>query len=191
MLFLDIETRNSWENGDSFKIDDMKVSYVGVINGDTDEELDFWEEDMEKLQELLESGMTIVHYNGFTFDMPVLANYMGESVMDLHQIDLMVAAYKKIGFRPKLDDLATATLGYGKSGKGSDAVDYWATGQLDELKKYCLQDVRVTMEVYKYGVDNGFIKYFDRNGFMKEAEIDWSLGEKLPEEKNEDELTLF
>lgn len=191
VLFLDIETQNSWVDGEPFKVEDLRISFVGVIDDETGEELDFWEEDMDKLKKLLLSGKKVVHYNGFSFDMPVIANYTGPEVYDVPQIDLMVAAYKKIGFRPKLDDLATATLGYGKIGKGSDAVTYWATGQLDKLKKYCMQDVRVTMDVYRYGIEHGIIRYFDRNGFIKDSLIDWSLGEKEGEPKNEDMLSMF
>lgn len=191
MLFLDIETKNSWMDGESFKVDNLNISYVGVIDGETGEEMDFWEEDMDKLGELLGSGPTVVHYNGFSFDMPVIANYLGKEIEEVPQIDLMVAAYKTIGFRPKLDDLASATLGYGKIGKGSDAIKYWESGDLESLRKYCLQDVKVTMDVYDYGLENGYIKYFDRQGFPKQVDIDWSLGTKEAEVKNEDAISMF
>lgn len=191
MLFLDIETQNNWSAGESFKIKDLRISYTGVIDGDSGKELDFWEDDTEKLGELLKQADMVVHYNGFTFDMPVIANYVGDDILDVPQIDLMVAAYKAIGFRPKLDMLTNATLGYGKIGKGSDAVVYWEAGELDKLKKYCLQDVRVTMDLYNFGKENGYIKYHDRNGFLKEAKIDWSWGEKVPEPKNEDVISMF
>lgn len=191
MLFLDIETQNDWTAGEAFQIKDMKISYVGAIDSETGKSYDFWESDMEKLGLLMKSADKIVHYNGFTFDMPVIANYLGDEVNDLPQIDLMVAANKTIGFRPKLNDLANATLGYGKNGSGADAVKYWALGDLDSLKKYCLQDVKVTMDIYDYGIKNGIIKYYDRNGFLKETAIDWSLGEKVTQVASDDVMSLF
>ncbi|WKZ31476.1 MAG: ribonuclease H-like domain-containing protein [Candidatus Dojkabacteria bacterium] len=191
MIFLDIETQNDWTSGDAFQIKDMKISYTGVIDSATGKSYDFWESDMEKLGEMLKGADKIVHYNGFTFDMPVIANYLGEDVMNLPQIDLMVAIQKKIGFRPKLDDVANATLGHGKNGSGADAVRYWVSGDLESLKKYCLQDVKVTMELYDYGVEHGVIKYYDRSGFLKEAEIDWSLGEKQGVVVDDQNLSLF
>ncbi|MCA9374781.1 ribonuclease H-like domain-containing protein [Candidatus Dojkabacteria bacterium] len=194
MLFLDIETQNDWVNGDSFKIKDLKISFVGVINGDTGEELGFWEKELDSLGELLRKGDTVVHYNGFTFDMPVLANYLGDSITDIPQIDLMVAAYKTIGFRPKLEDLAMATLGHGKNGSGADAVKYWAAGDTNSLQKlrdYCIQDVRVTKELYEFGEEEGYIKYYDRNGFVTEVQIDWSAGGKITEKTNVDVISLF
>jgi len=191
MLFLDIETKNDWTSGDSFKIENLEISYVGVMDGDTGEEMDFWEDDMEKLGEVMKKTDYVVHYNGFTFDMPVIANYIGDWVNELPQIDLMVAAFKKIGFRPKLDDLANATLGYGKIGKGSDAVKYWAAGDLDSLKKYCLMDVKVTKDVYDWGIDKGFVKYYDKQGFVVKTDIDWELGKRVKEVVVDDSIGMF
>ena len=174
-LFLDIETQNSWAAGDAFIIEEMKISYSGVID-DTGTEYDFWEKDTPAMAALIKSADLTVHYNGFSFDMPVIANYVSNDILDVPQIDLMVAAHKAIGFRPKLDDLATATLGEGKIGKGSDAPKYWAAGDLESLKKYCLQDVKVTKDLYDFGLEHGYIKYFDKNGFLRQADIDWELG---------------
>ena len=191
MLFLDIETQNNWTNGDSFRVDELRISYVGVIDQETDREYDFWEDDMEKLGEMLKATDRVVHYNGFSFDMPVIANYLGQDILNVPQLDLMVAVSRKIGFRPKLDDLANATLGYGKSGKGSDAVIYWEKGELDKLRDYCIQDVRVTMEVYEYGEKNGIVKYFDKNGFMKDVDVDWTLGENEEAKEDEGVISMF
>jgi len=189
-LYLDIETQNDWQSGESSKIEDQRVSYVGVIDQDNNE-YDFWEQDMDKLYELLKKASAIVHYNGFTFDMPILANYMGEDVLNLPQIDLMVALKEQIGFRPKLDDVAMATLGKGKIGSGADAIAYWKTGDLENLRKYCLVDVQVTKDVHLHGLETGKVRYFDKAGFLIETPIDWELGRNKPQPKQEKPLTLF
>lgn len=194
MLFLDIETQNDWTRGDSFKVRDLKISFVGVIDGKTGEELGFWENELDSLGRLLRKGDKVVHYNGFSFDMPVLANYLGDSITDIPQIDLMVAMYKTVGFRPKLEDLAIATLGYGKSGSGADAVKYWAAGDeisLGKLKEYCIQDVRVTKELYEFGLKEGYVRHYSRSGFLTKVEIDWSSGEKITEKTSQDIMSLF
>lgn len=186
MIFLDIETK---EWGEFMKMSELQISYMGVID-DKGNELDFWEADMPKLKPILQATDWIVGYNNFSFDMPIIANYLGQDVNDLPQIDLMVALYKAIGFRPKLDVVATTTLGRGKIGKGSDAPIYWAKGQLEELKKYCMEDVRITKELYDFGLKNGYVKYIDKMGFVKQVDINWDLGkrEKKPVEQN---LSLF
>lgn len=178
MIFLDIETQNAFDEDGVFRIDALRISYVGVIDSEKGDELDFWESDLPKLKPILESADVIVGYNSISFDMPVLARYLGEQINQYPQIDLMVAAKEKIGFRPKLNNLTNATLGKGKLGSGLDAVKYWANQEIDKLKQYCMEDVRLTKEVYDYGKLNRRIKYYDRNGFLRETDIDWELGGK-------------
>lgn len=178
MLFLDIETQNTWDDATGFTTSGLKISYVGAIDSVTNEEFDFWEKDMEKLGEIMKKTDIVAGFNSISFDLPVIANYLGSWVNDLPQFDVMVAAHQKIGFRPKLSNLSNATLGQGKLGSGLDAIRYFAEGKLDELKKYCMEDVRLTLEVYRYGLDHGKIKYYDRNGFVRDTEIDWKLGYK-------------
>ena len=190
MLVLDVETQNSFDADYAFDTKELKISYTGIIDSETKEEMDFWEDDMEKMGKLLESADLICGYNLISFDMPVIANYLGDQINELPVLDLMVAAQKSIGFRPKLDSLTSATFGEGKIGKGSDAVRYYASGELDKLKEYCLEDVRLTLKLFEFGRANGFIKYHDKDGFIKQANIDWEKGKKVPKPKDES-LSLF
>lgn len=181
MIVLDIETvtTNPEEaNLKFFRMEDQRMTYTGIIDYETGEEIDAWENDFDKIRELLFKTDLIIGYNVISFDIPVLARTLGSETNDLPMLDLMVAANRAIGFRPKLNNLANATLGRGKLGSGSDAGIYYAEGRLDDLKKYCLEDVRLTRDLYDYGLKNGKIKYYDKNGFLKEAAIDWSDGYK-------------
>ncbi|HQG57669.1 MAG TPA: ribonuclease H-like domain-containing protein [Candidatus Dojkabacteria bacterium] len=175
IIFLDVETQNTFTYGEEFKVDHLKISYLGLIDS-AEKEHDFWESDMQKLDDLLAKADLIVGYNIFRFDMPVIANYLGPDVMKYPMLDLMIAARYRIGFNPKLNNLVTATLGRGKLGSGLDAVKYYANGQLEELKKYCLEDVRLTKDLYYHGKNNQMIKYYDKNGFIQSTDIDWSKG---------------
>lgn len=188
-LYLDIETQNDWTGGQVFKIADQKISYVGVID-ENGKEYDFWESDMAKLEPLLRSANLVIGYNLIGFDVPIIGNYLGNDINDIPQLDLMVAVYKKLGFRPKLDSLLQATFGVGKIGSGADAVRYYAAGELDKLKAYCLEDVRLTKRLYEFGRDNGYIKYFDKEGFEKDLPIDWDLGKKV-KEKDAGTMSMF
>jgi DEAD/DEAH box helicase domain-containing protein len=82
----------------------------------------------------------------------------------LPSLDLLAEIEKRLGFRIKLDDVAQATLGVGKSGHGLMAVEYWRKGELDKLRDYCLQDVRVTRDVYEYALEHGQVSFLDRMG---------------------------
>lgn len=188
MIFLDIETKNTG-NMDFIETKKMEISYLGVID-ENGNELDFWEKDFPKLKPLLESSDWVVGYNSISFDIPIIGNYLGEEINNLPQLDLMVALYKTLGYRPKLDDVALATLKKGKIGHGSDAPLYWARGEYDKLQKYCMEDVRLTKELYEFGKNNGYVSYYDKKGFVKQIDINWDLGKK---EKKiiEQTLSLF
>ena len=52
------------------------------------------------------------------------------------------------GQRVSLSKLAEANLGVGKARHGSEAAALYRNGQMEELKAYCLNDVRLTKELY-------------------------------------------
>ena len=76
----------------------------------------------------------------------------------------MVEITNHLGYRPKLDDVAQGTLGIGKSGHGLQAVEFWKNGEIDKLRDYCLQDVKITRDVYEYALAQGHVKVNDRSG---------------------------
>jgi DEAD/DEAH box helicase domain-containing protein len=201
MIVLDIETISDNPNDIVIKPEDQRMTYTGVIQYESGEEIDIWENDLEKLRKILYETDLIIGYNIIWFDIPVLAKYLGQELNQLPMLDLMAAAKEAIGYRPKLNNLANAMLDRGKLGSGSDAGKYYLGGQLDELKKYCLEDVRLTRDVYDYGKKYGKIKYFDKNGFIREAKIDWSWGYRnygvqssdtsTPVPQADDTLSLF
>ena len=44
-----------------------------------------------------------------------------------------------------------------------EAITWWKSGEIDKIIKYCLEDVKITKEVYEYALENGFLKYKDGN----------------------------
>ena len=160
-IVLDIETQNLFERGnrDASK---LKISFVGIFDYETGQYEGFFEQDLPQLWRTLEHCDRLIGYNIKGFDIPVMNAYYAGDLTKLNQLDLMEEVTKHTGFRLKLDDLAQATLGVGKSGSGLDAVKYWQAGELDKLKEYCLQDVKVTKQLYEYGRMHGTVCYFDR-----------------------------
>lgn len=106
--------------------------------------------------------------------------------MQLPTVDLLMEIEKKLGFRVKLDDVAHATLGVGKSGHGLMAVEYWKKGEIDKLKDYCLQDVRITRDVYEYAMLNGHVRMTNRMGQIQEI----SMNIEPPEPKDRVAINL-
>lgn len=163
-IVLDIETQNTFEEVGGYFTDKLKVSLVGVYFYETDTYESFLEADLPQMFKRLEQGGRIIGYNSIGFDMPVLNNYYVGDLLKLQQLDILKEIEKALGHRIKLDDVAKATLGTKKSGHGLQAVQWWKEGKIDEIREYCLQDVKVTKEVYEFGLQNGYILFDDRMG---------------------------
>jgi len=143
------------------------------------------------LWKLLQSADRVIGYNILNFDYGVLDRYYPGGIYQslkerkaqqprFETVDLLVEIEKSLGFRVKLDDVALATLGIGKTGHGLQAIEFFKKGEIDKLRDYCLNDVKVTWEVYKYGLEHGHVKYKDRTGQLKEVPIDFRQKEKKP-----------
>lgn len=184
MLFIDVETKHLYyEGAESRDTSQLEISFVGAYDDTSDKTFSFWEKDLPNLAELMKSADRIVGYNIWQFDYLVLNPYFNFDPRDYPTLDLMHAMKESVGFRPKLDDLARANLGKKKIGKGTDAVDYWKNQELEKLEEYCLEDVKLTYDIWKLGDRERKLKYFDKSGFLKETEIDWSKGflQNLPD----------
>jgi DEAD/DEAH box helicase domain-containing protein len=81
--------------------------------------------------------------------------------------------YRQLRWRPKLDNVATATLGESKSADGLQAVHWFRQGQLDKVLDYCRRDVEVTWRVYDFGRQNGYVQYRDRRWHVLRVPVNW------------------
>jgi DEAD/DEAH box helicase domain-containing protein len=80
---------------------------------------------------------------------------------------------KVLGRRIRLQSIAEATLGRGKTGEGSKAGEWWKDGRKDEVAKYCIEDVRLTRDLYDYALEHGVLKYKDLRD-IRDIKIDTS-----------------
>jgi DEAD/DEAH box helicase domain-containing protein len=95
-------------------------------------------------------------------------------------LDLLAEIKKSLGRRLRLDSIAEATLGINKSGHGLEAVRWWKEGKGDLVRKYCLDDVRITKEVYEYALKNKELSYKDF-GDIKKIKLDTKDWETVKE----------
>jgi len=118
----------------------------------------------------------VIGFNHISFDYEVL---LGHTIFDfrdqVRSLDLLVELEKKLGHRIKLESLAAASLGTGKTADGLEAIRWWQQGKLAEIAEYCAFDVKVTKCVHEYGAKNGHVKYHDRNGREQTVEVEWTL----------------
>lgn len=193
-VFLDLETKKWFDEIGKRDPAQLGVSFLGVyLRSDSEEKgefLEFFEEDLSRLWPVLEESDLVVGYNIKKFDYPVLAPYYSGNLSKFPTLDLFEIVTEEAGRRLKLNDLARATLGMEKNGRGEEAVWFYKEGKLDKLAKYCLQDVRLTRDLYDYLKKFGKVAYFDLRGEKQEVEID--LEKWLPEkEASPDQMSLI
>jgi DEAD/DEAH box helicase domain-containing protein len=148
----------------------LKISVCGVYFYETDKYVTYEEHELGKLGPLLQTADQIIGFNIKGFDFEVLQPYLNFDIFEIPYLDILVEVEKAIGHRVSLETIAQATLGSGKSGTGLQAILYWRSGRMEELKKYCLDDVRVTKQIYEYGKKNGKLLYSDYFN-IKEAPV--------------------
>ena len=155
-LVLDLETKRSFDEvGGAHNKAQLGVSVVGVYSYEDDRFAAYREDRFGELEEVLQKAEQIIGFNLIGFDWPVLAAELGDWVSDLPTLDLMVEAQKALNRRISLDSLAQATLGSGKLGSGLDALEYYRAGDWERLERYCLEDVKLTRDLYEYAKKNG------------------------------------
>jgi DEAD/DEAH box helicase domain-containing protein len=103
----------------------------------------------------LQEAALIIGFNIRRFDMLVLQPYLPYPVGPLPQLDIMEDVVKGLGHRLSLESIAQATLGRGKTGHGLEALQWFKEGKLDLVTKYCLDDVKLTKDIYDYGKKHG------------------------------------
>ena len=172
-IVLDIETQNTFQDVGGYDTSRLKISVIGCYFYETDTYEAFEEHELAALWPRLEHADRIIGYNTVGFDLPVMNNYYSGNFLKFPGLDILAEIQKALGFRLKLDDVAAATVGIRKSGHGLQAVEWWKQGEIEKIKEYCLQDVRVTKGVYEYGLKYGALAYEDRLGGRKAIPVDF------------------
>ena len=81
---------------------------------------------------------------------------------------------KVLGHRVSLDSVAQGTLNTQKSAEGLQAIAWYREGEWDKLISYCEKDVLITRDIYRFGKENGFVKFYDRyRRAVRKAKVQW------------------
>lgn len=177
-IVLDLETQKSFEEvGGRGKNHLLKISVCGIYDYTQDKFLIYEENEIPKLSPLLQAADQIIGFNIKNFDFEVLQPYLNFDIHEVPYYDLLEEIDKILGHRVSLETVAQGTLGLGKSGNGKQAILYYKSGRMDLLKKYCLDDVKVTRQVYEYALKNQKVLYRD---FFNVKEIPLAVSEPKP-----------
>ena len=189
-VIFDIETQNTFADvNNDFK--KLKISCVSIYQYETDTYQSFEEHELKNLWPILEKAERIIGFNSGHFDLPVMNNYYLGDLLKFSHLDLMDSVKENLGFRLKLADIAAATLdNITKSAEGLQAIRWWKEGKIDEIKKYCEQDVRVTKELYDFGRRNKQLFYKSLTGEVLPFRVDFEAAKVVPGNSKGINLTL-
>jgi DEAD/DEAH box helicase domain-containing protein len=156
----DIETYNPSKQN---KIDTekMRASVVGAYVSWIDEYIAFLEDEVKDFLNLLRQCDLVVGYNHLYFDLPVLQKYSDWDLGKLPGYDIMLEIEKKLGFKLKLDDVCKVNLGTKKTDSFEKYKHYYWEGKWKELIDYCMNDVRLTEEIFRMITATQTLKYND------------------------------
>jgi RNase H-like protein len=175
IIYFDLETQRTandvggWNKKAAMRMS-LGVTYCTSLN----EYRIYTEKRVDELIRQLLRADLVVGFNIVNFDYQVL---MGYTILDLpHQmrtLDLLLEIEKTAGNKPRLDNIAQATLGVGKTGDGVDAIKWWREKRVMEIAEYCCFDVKVTRLVHEHGVRHRELFYTDKFSCTQRVAIKW------------------
>jgi uncharacterized protein YprB with RNaseH-like and TPR domain len=147
-IFLDIETRCLAEECGGWG--ELKRGAGGISVAVTIAETDdvsvvrIWDDTtLPELASYLEAAEDVVTWNGFRFDIQVIENLLGRSLLLNNHRDLKMELKSQ-----SLEKAGQQYVGRGKSGSGIDAPALLREGRIAALVQYCLDDVELLRDVF-------------------------------------------
>jgi hypothetical protein len=190
LVYFDLETKRTANDvGGWHNKHEMGISVAVTFSTKLGEYRIYTEEMAGALIDQLRRADLVIGFNHVQFDYGVLrGSVVLEFTDQIENLDLMLDLEKKIGHRPKLDAVASATLGEGKTADGLEAIRWWQQAsqakekgdkptwadRMGDIARYCCHDVRATMRVHQYGCQHGHVKYLDRNQREQLIPVDWT-----------------
>ncbi len=172
-IVFDLETQNIFQDVGSTDVTSLDISVACVYDSIDDKYTTVSVDELHTLWPIIEKADALVGYNSNHFDIPLLNKYYPGDLTHIKSIDILESIRASLGRRLRLDSVAQATVGAKKSADGLQAVRWWREGKINEIKKYCEQDVRVTKKVFDYALAHGHVLFKD--GYRKrEIPIDTS-----------------
>ena len=163
-MVFDVETKKSFaEIGTKDHPELLGISVLAGYSYQKGEYFVFEENELNQFEPMIKDASMAIGFNIRSFDIPVLQPYMNFPLEDVRFLDMMDDVVKGVGFRVGLNNLAKTTIGIEKSADGLQALEWFKEGQVQKIKDYCVQDVKVTKDLFEFGKKNGFIKFFSRD----------------------------
>lgn len=190
ILVFDIETIGNIASPNF--VEDMKITVVGVYHYGRDEYRTYFEDQLPDLEADLREADLLVGFNNEHFDTPILDKYYLLDLWSIPSFDILKEFRSHTGRRVGLNSMAGATLGMYKSGSGADAIGLYEEGKLQELADYCLDDVKLTKEVFDVILQEQKMSYTSKDGWLR-LKIDtvYNIDDYITEQKKKSQHALL
>ena len=174
-VFFDLESQLLFQEvGGREHIDRLRLSCGVTYSSERSDFTVYWEKDVRSLLAELRAADQVIGFNLIAFDYKVLQPYdPAFNFGSLRTLDMLQEIHRTLGFRLSLDAIAEATLDAAKLGDGLQAVEWFRTGNLEELAAYCKQDVAITRQIYEFGCDHGYLHYRSKLGSKLKVSVKW------------------
>ena len=157
----------------------MRLSVAVIMDLATGELFTFTEADAAGLVEMLREADLVVGFNIIDFDYQVLGAYTPVDLSALNTFDILKDIHGRLGYRISLGELASSTLGYGKSADGLEAIRWYREGQIEKIIDYCAGDVQITSRLFEHGLRNKFLIFEHKSAGPVKLKLDWELTKML------------
>jgi len=190
ILVFDIETIGNISSPNF--IDEMQVTVVGVYNYARDEYQNYFIEELSELEADLKQADLLVGFNNDHFDTPILNKYYPFDLFSIASFDILREFKANTGKRLGLDAIAGMTLGFYKSGTGANAMTLYQTGKLQELAEYCLNDVKLTKEIFEYCITKQYLIYPSKDGWLRlKVDMKYDLDNFIEQNSQKSQYSLL
>jgi DEAD/DEAH box helicase domain-containing protein len=180
IAFFDLETQRSAEEvGGWHNAHLMRLALAVVWDSHLAAFRTFREAEVEGLLASLAEADLVVGFNARRFDYRVLRGYTDRDLGALPTFDLLDAIHARLGFRLSLGHLGEETLGAAKSADGLQSLAWWREGRVDEIERYCRQDVALLRDLFGHAERQGFLLFRTKRGERVRLPMPLSLPELL------------
>lgn len=175
-VVIDVETQKSFDEvGGRDNFSKLGISVAGVYRHGVNRYEAYEEKELGKLNQILSEATVVVGFNTKGFDYTVLQPYLEIPLQKIKSLDIMDEIKNIVGHRVSLNSVAKATLGQEKNGDGLEAIRLYRAGEIEKIKTYCLNDVRLTKEVYEFALKHHYLKYLSKDGLSSlEVKLNWA-----------------
>jgi DEAD/DEAH box helicase domain-containing protein len=180
MVFFDLETQRSAEEvGGWHNAHLMRVALAVTFDTATGIFETWREAQVAGLIERLSNTELVVGFNIKGFDYRVLRGYSEADFSKLPTFDLLEAIHRRIGFRLPLAHLATENLGTSKSADGLQSLRWWKQGRIEEIEKYCQNDVELLRNLFEHACAERHLLFRTKGGDRVRIPTPWVPKELL------------